>query len=197
MQFNIISPSRFKTVPWKNGQGSTKELLYEGIEGDNEFAWRLSMAPVTEDGLFSDFSGYDRHLILVEGNGITLKHNNGHTDKLGQRFDMAKFDGGWITEATLHQGEISDFNVMTRRGVCRSKIDIIGEMGEHKFAVDADQLLVYPLDNAVELVTPEPQTLQLEARNLLQVISPLKGVWKILGEALVCVQISYLLGNIK
>ena len=197
MQFNIITPSRFKTVPWKNGQGSTKELLFENIEREEAFAWRLSMAPVTKDGLFSDFSGYDRCLILVEGSGITLKHNNGQSDELGQRFDMAKFDGGWITEATLQQGEITDFNVMTRQGVCRSKIDIIREIGEHKIALDADCLLVYPLDKTIDLLTPDLETVQVEATNLLRVISPPKGVWKISGEALICVQISYLSGNIK
>ena len=195
MQFNIISPAQFKTVPWKNGKGSTKELLLENIDGEVVFAWRLSMAPVTDDGLFSDFSGYDRTLILVEGNGITLNHDSGQTDRLGERFDSAFFDGGWKTEATLQQGEITDFNVMTRQGVCTAQVDILRKNGEHRLTVEADQLLIYPLDDAIELLTPKLETMKLAAANLLQVISSPAGVWEIVGEAVICIQINYLTGG--
>lgn len=192
MQFNIISPSRFKTVPWKNGKGSTKELLFENIEDDDAFAWRLSMAPVSENGQFSDFSGYDRILILVEGNGITLSHDSGQVDYLEQRFDFAQFDGGWTTEATLSQDRITDFNIMTRQGFCVAHVDIFPQNGEHQFNVNAEQLLVFSLDADIGLVTPDVETQRLEAKNLLQVNSPVKGVWKISGAAIICVQISYL-----
>ena len=123
MQSRLFTHQDFKTVPWKNGKGSTRELRVENLETDDAFAWRLSMAPVMTDGLFSDFSGYDRKLILVEGKGMTLRYGNGQADQLNNRFDMASFDGGWRTEANLHQGEILDFNVMTRQGVCHSQVD--------------------------------------------------------------------------
>jgi environmental stress-induced protein Ves len=195
MQFNIIPPSEFKTVSWKNGKGSTKELLFENIDREEFFAWRLSMAPVTEDGPFSDFSGYHRTLILIEGNGIELRHNNGQTDRLVRRFDFANFDGGWITEAILQQGKITDFNVMTRQGVCAAKLDIFRENGEHQIPVNADHSIIYPLDTAVEVVMPGANGLRLAAKNLLRAISPSMGVWKISGKAVICVQISYLHGD--
>jgi environmental stress-induced protein Ves len=191
MQLNIISPSQFKTLPWKNGKGSTKELLFENIIGEEAFAWRLSMAPVTEDGPFSDFSGYDRTLILVEGNGIVLRHDNGQSSGLMRRFDSANFDGSWITEATLLEGEITDFNVMTRQGICTAQVDIFDSNDEHQVAVDADRLMIYPLDAAVGLLTPQAESRQLPATHLLQVIAPDKGVWKISGQAVICVQINY------
>ena len=191
MQFNIISPSQFKTVRWKNGKGSTKELLFESTEDDDVFAWRLSMAPVTEDGQFSDFSGYDRTLILVEGNGITLTHDNGQVDELVQRFDAAKFDGGWATEATLQQSEITDFNVMTRQSICTAQVVVMPDIDAHEIHIDADQLLIYPVDNTIEILTSELENLELSVTNLLQVISPSKGVWKVNGEAVICIQISY------
>jgi environmental stress-induced protein Ves len=195
MQFNIISPSQFKTVAWKNGKGSTKELLFENIGDDDAFAWRLSMAPVTENGRFSDFGGYDRTLILVEGSGITLSHDSGQVDRLEQRFDSAQFDGGWIIEASLHQDRIIDFNVMTRQGVCKAQVDVFSQNGEHRFNVDADQLSVYPLDTDIELLTPGAEKLQLEAAHLLHVNSPPQGGWKLSGEAVICVQNHYLSGE--
>lgn len=191
MQFNIIPPTRFKTLPWKNGKGSTKELLVEEIENEAAFAWRLSMAPVTSDGSFSDFSGYHRQLILIEGNGIRLAHSNGQIDRLKQRFDMACFDGGWGTEARLYQGEITDFNIMSRQGVCSAQVDIFRQQAEHRLAVNADQLLIYPLDTDVEVNPAATNKLRLAATSLLQCTTPLEGSWTIIGAAIICVQVSY------
>ena len=60
IEFNITKPEDFITMPWRNGLGSTIELV-KHWSGDS-FQWRLSMADVTQDGAFSDFSGYDRSL---------------------------------------------------------------------------------------------------------------------------------------
>ena len=83
----IYSPESFITMPWRNGLGSTIELL-KHPSGDS-FKWRLSMADVTQDGAFSDFSGYDRCLILVNGTGITLTNNEGIQWPLTQQGDAA------------------------------------------------------------------------------------------------------------
>ena len=189
MQFNIIPPTRFKILPWKNGKGSTKELLLE--ESKDAFAWRLSMAPVTSDGSFSDFSGYHRKLILIEGNGIRLTHGNGQVDRLKQRFDMACFDGDWNTEAKLYEGEITDFNVMTRQGVCSAEVDIFRHQAEHRLDVNADQLLIYALDSDIEVSPVDASKLQLAATNLLQCFTPLAGSWTVIGGAVICIQVSY------
>jgi environmental stress-induced protein Ves len=85
------------------------------------FDWRLSIATVAEDGIFSDFSGYLRNLILISGKGISLKRSqNGigsspaisvvdHLDKL---LSFSTFDGACKTEAKLIDGTITDFNLM-------------------------------------------------------------------------------------
>ena len=189
MQFNIIPVTQFKTLPWKNGKGSTRELLVE--KNQDGFNWRLSMAPVTVDGLFSDFSGYDRKLVLIEGEGISLAHSNGQLDQLKQRFDMAGFDGGWSTEARLHQGAITDFNVMTRQGICSAEVNIFREQGEHRFKVNCDQLMIYALDSSVDISLAEDLSLQLAATSLLHCTSVTQGLWTLIGGAVICVQISY------
>ncbi len=45
-------------MPWRNGKGNTIELLKEDLPNRDGFAWRLSMADVTSDGEFSNFSDY-------------------------------------------------------------------------------------------------------------------------------------------
>ena len=61
--YKIINPNTYSAMPWRNGLGVTVELLRQDIKNDTGFGWRLSMADVTEDGEFSNFSGYDRTLV--------------------------------------------------------------------------------------------------------------------------------------
>ena len=191
MKITRLTPADFKTVPWKNGQGSTRELRFENIEGSETFAWRLSMAPVVTDGVFSDFSGYDRKLLLVEGEGMTLCHDNGQVDVLSKQFDIACFDGGWRTEAQLHRGEILDFNVMTRQGVCRAVVDSFAEDGTHQVAVQAGCLLVYAVGSEIAIDSPGTDSIQLAAGHLLEVREPIENLWGICGEGVICVQINW------
>lgn len=112
----IITPAQFKRIPWKNGLGETLELAINAGATLDNFDWRISMASVTQDGVFSDFSGYQRNLILTEGIGITLQHEqNGQTwfDHLDQSLSVATFDGGCTTTGILTSGPITDFNVIT------------------------------------------------------------------------------------
>jgi environmental stress-induced protein Ves len=111
----IISPDAFKKIPWKNGLGFTTELAINDGANLENFDWRLSIASVTSNGEFSNFSGYDRNLVLIEGHSISLQHDEKNTDKLTQLLDIAKFDGGCKTFGTLHQGAINDFNIITKQ----------------------------------------------------------------------------------
>ena len=117
------SPEKFKTIAWKNGLGHTTELaISEGGTLDS-FDWRLSIASVVNDGDFSNFSGYQRNLVLIEGDGLTLDHRNGDLDNLTKLLDVARFDGGCNTHGTLINGGIKDFNIMTRQTTFSPKVD--------------------------------------------------------------------------
>jgi environmental stress-induced protein Ves len=123
MTINIISPEQYKTIPWKNGLGETTELAIN--EGGNvtNFDWRLSIARVTDDGFFSDFSNYSRNLILISGKGIRLEHDNQKIEQLDQLLDMASFDGGCTTFGTLISGEIKDFNIITKTSIYHTQVE--------------------------------------------------------------------------
>lgn len=189
MQFNVMSPDQFRTVAWKNGKGSTKELVFGGASEDS-FDWRLSMAPVITDGEFSDFEHYDRTLVLINGNGLTLDYDNGQQDVLSQRFDMAHFDGGWRTSAKLHDGGILDFNVMTRQGRCRSDESVLeGSKGQH-LSVSANLLFIYSVDSEISILLPDSSVVVLPGDHLFRTDNAEAGQWHVSGGAVVCVQIS-------
>ena len=45
---NIIPPSQFKSIPWKNGKGTTTELAVSAGGSMQDFDWRISMADVAD-----------------------------------------------------------------------------------------------------------------------------------------------------
>ncbi len=128
----IISPDQFQTIAWKNGQGKTTELAINSGGTLADFDWRLSIASVVENGLFSDFSGYHRQLILLTGNGIKLSHgakkmdqhqiDEQQVDELTQPLSMAVFDGACRTVGKLIDGPIEDFNVMTKQHSFKAEV---------------------------------------------------------------------------
>ena len=165
--FKIYSPQSFQTLPWRNGLGSTVELLAETPNKNEVFSWRLSIASVANDGPFSDFSGYDRTLLLLEGPGIILNKPNGIFKVLNSSLDYANFKGEDLIDATLHDGPIKDFNIMTLRSICTSSVTAIDETSESLLNINADKLLVYSI-KPVNIQIGLEASISLEANHLLQ-----------------------------
>jgi environmental stress-induced protein Ves len=113
----IIRAGSCRTTPWKNGGGATTEIVAEppGASLDT-FDWRISMASVAVDGPFSTFRGIDRTLAVVSGKGLVLTIGSNAAVSLERGSRPISFDGDVPTSARLTEGEITDLNVMTRRG---------------------------------------------------------------------------------
>jgi len=163
----IIPSSKFVTTTWKNGKGQTTELAISPNGTLNDFQWRLSIASVSEDGLFSDFSGYHRNLVLIEGQGITLTHNESTVDSLTNVLDFATFDGKSKTFGELHQGQIKDFNIMTKQGVFQAKVQTFTQPTEIipstslAFAYSLSEDININVDNSVQHIIKQGDLLQI------------------------------------
>jgi len=158
-------------MPWRNGLGTTVELAREDLADGSGFAWRLSMADVTSDGEFSNFSGYDRCLLLLEGNGLTLDCAD-HVHRLERPLQSARFRGEDATFATLHGGPVRDFNIMTLRRHCSARVDSQAYARAASIDVDAELLLVYAVDGDLQLDSADSGPLQIPARHLLIIRQP-------------------------
>jgi hypothetical protein len=190
--YQIYSPENFRSMPWRNGLGHTTELLAENLPASAEFAWRLSMADVVSDGRFSDFTGYDRTLLLLQGEGITLKHADGQCDRLIEPLQAAHFNGEAGTGARLHAGPIKDFNVIARRGFCSAKVDSLIEAAAAEIPLDGDILLVYAVDDAISIKFGNQAPVTIAGNHLLRVDKPTAGEVTVHGKALIIIQITYL-----
>lgn len=123
----ILTPADYLTTPWKNGRGVTTEIAREPLPGASaagfDFAWRLSMAPVREDGPFSPFAGIERTIVVIEGAGCDLHFDTGEVHRL-LPFEPYAFDGGAKVTGHLVDGPIRDFNVMVRRDVWQAQMQV-------------------------------------------------------------------------
>jgi uncharacterized protein len=118
-----VTPTR-----WKNGLGTTRELLRVDASEGGGFALRVSVADVEADAAFSSYAGIDRTLAVLRGNGMRIVDTaSGATlDTLLGPHQMSNFAGERPLEGRLIDGPILDFNVMTRRGVARAALRIVG-----------------------------------------------------------------------
>jgi environmental stress-induced protein Ves len=102
-------------MPWRNGRGKTLEIARAPATG-KEFAWRLSLADIAEDGDFSAYPGYSRALALVAGESLHLRfRGHGHAF-LSPTRRGARFEGDWKTHCAIPQGRCTDLSLIVSRG---------------------------------------------------------------------------------
>lgn len=119
----LIQYASLRPAPWKNGGGSTTEIAVAPPgAGFDSFDWRISLATISHSGPFSTFAGIDRSLALVDGEGVLLDFGN-ERFVLSPSEPLIEFPGEASVEATITGGVTTDFNVMTRRGHCRHRLE--------------------------------------------------------------------------
>ena len=98
---------------WKNGGGTTRELLAWPTPQD--WTLRLSVAQVDDDGPFSRFDGVNRWFAVLVGAGVRLHMaDTGQTHSLDTSSSPLAFDGALAVDCDLIQGATQDFNLMAR-----------------------------------------------------------------------------------
>lgn len=119
----LIQYASLRPAPWKNGGGSTTEIaVFPASAGFEEFDWRVSLATISQSGPFSCFPGIDRSLALVDGDGVLLDFGD-ERYVLSPSEPLIEFDGEAAVHATVTGSLTTDFNVMTRRGRCRHRLE--------------------------------------------------------------------------
>lgn len=101
-------------MPWRNGGGTTTEIVLEPGRVPDRFLYRVSIADVASDGPFSRFDGYERHILVLDGAGMTLDAG-AHGSLALRPLEPAVFSGDWDVTGTLVAGPVRDFNVIVDR----------------------------------------------------------------------------------
>jgi len=150
-----IPASQYREQPWKNGGGLTREIAV-ALSGDPpRVLWRLSLATIERDGPFSEFRGYDRAIVAIDGDPVTL-------DVAGERIVLMhghphEFAGEAAVACRLTGGPARDLNVMTLRSNFVHDLEVIDS--PQRFVLDEDEIaFVFAIDGeaAVDGVACEP-----------------------------------------
>ena len=109
----VVPAHLYRRERWKNQRGWTREIARSSVDGD--WNWRLSIAEIEEDAPFSRFEGIERELVLLSGNGLRLRFDDGAVDELLPPHDRVRFAGERGVQGELIDGPTQDFNLMWRR----------------------------------------------------------------------------------
>jgi environmental stress-induced protein Ves len=155
-----ISSDQYRSMPWKNGAGTTIEMaVFPDHAGIDDFEWRVSRASVVADGSFSHFAGIDRSLALLDGQGMCLTINAAD-QQVDAHNNIAVFPGDANIHARLLDGAISDFNLMSRRTICRHQLT--HWTGKASRPLPADTVLVYCAKGSGRLVADDGELLLVQ-----------------------------------
>ena len=109
----VIPANEYQRERWKNGTGWTRQIVR--VPDCEDWDWRLSIAEIESDAPFSLFPGIDRELVLLQGNGLRLRFDNGVVTELQPPHGRIRFAGEETLSGELLDGPTHDFNLMWRR----------------------------------------------------------------------------------
>ena len=161
----IVRRSAFTAIPWKNGGGITHEAIRVPPTGDG-FLWRVSVAQIDSSGPFSDFTGYDRKMVLLRGRGIALEFGSGDRCTLRNLGDWLEFDGAASTRGELLDGPCVDLNLMVSQSL-RSTARIELLQGPLTVAaIDGETTLIFGIQHPLLLDGSAGEPVRLEPWDL-------------------------------
>lgn len=136
MSWNIVRLDEVAPTPWKNGGGTTRELI--AWPNSDQWVWRMSVAEVNQGGPFSSFQGVQRWFAVLSGTGVTLEvadteHLSSHT-LTGDSAPFC-FDGAAAVNCHLLGGVTQDFNLMLQKNQTQGQMKRVS--GAHKLSVKA------------------------------------------------------------
>ncbi len=111
MSLSVISLDHTPAQPWKNGGGTTRELLC--WPSPTDWSLRISVADITRDGAFSAYPGVVRYFAVLTGQGVLLGDS---PERITANMQPVCFDGKTAPMCQLIDGPSRDLNVMTRGG---------------------------------------------------------------------------------
>jgi environmental stress-induced protein Ves len=147
-QIKVLRAVDYPRMPWKNGGGSTEEITRDAGTGLDGFGWRLSIADIGESGGFSTFTGYERVITVLQGDGMTLRVDGQDTHPLLPLEPFA-FSGESQVSCALLGGPIRDFNLIYAPQRYSARLQWLD--GEQRFFSSAGTVLVFSVGEALEL----------------------------------------------
>jgi environmental stress-induced protein Ves len=158
----FIDCAALPAEPWANGHGTTRTIA-RAPSDSSDATWRVSLATLDGAAKFSQFSGFDRTLLLVDEGTIDLHSQDGQL--IARTGQPVHFSGDLHVWVSMTTKAVNVLNVMTRRDSHRATVSIA-----------SNSLRITPAQSHLLISLAGQWTV---ASSLLRDVSlaPLKGIW--------------------
>ena len=136
--------------PWRNGGGSTQELLTWPTAAD--WLVRISVACIERDGPFSAYPGIERWFAVVSGDGVFLRFSDEPLCLTAETTPL-RFDGVSAPDCQLRGGATRDLNLMVRADAAHGAMRRVS--ADVEWHSDAALRAVFTADETTLLVDAE------------------------------------------
>ncbi|VEJ56364.1 HutD/Ves family protein [Pragia fontium] len=150
-QLSFLRATDYLSMPWRNGDGVTKEICRSIDPTGSDFAWRFSSAEVGKAGPFSSFTGYQRIISVLKGKGIQLHIPDQPSVSL-RPLETFAFSGDLAVDCALLDGPVIDLNLIYRPDRYSAHFQWITEQA-HKQSIfhSAPILLLFNAGNEIQI----------------------------------------------
>ncbi len=154
MKITPLPASAFQRRPWKNGLGETV-IIAAGTQGESwqGVQWSLSRTVIETAGPFSDFSGYERWQVVIEGEGLVLETPLGEIN-LRQPYHPVRYDGALPVRARLEGGKVGVVNLIARTAPFSASMSILAA-GSFVMSPPGIHVLYAPAEDASPVLAGE------------------------------------------
>jgi environmental stress-induced protein Ves len=149
-----LDPASFRHTPWKNGGGVTIDIAdrYQPGAAPGGWAgmvWRFGRTRIEVPAPFSDLTGIDRILTVLDGRGLVLRSRTGEVVDARKPLNPVRFPGDWAITSELENGPVAVLNLMADRALVSIDVEILQAAGD--IAVPPAELVLYAPDAAASL----------------------------------------------
>lgn len=121
-----LSQAAYAVELWKNRLGSTDIIAEERVENAPEegwdgLVWRLARTDIPTALPFSDHTGFERHQVVIEGEGLYLDATSGTID-LSVPLKPVRYGGELKIVSRLEKGGVKVLNLMVDRSLATGEM---------------------------------------------------------------------------
>ena len=121
---------------------------------------------------------------------MSLAHSNKTSSHLKNIYDVAHFAGSLKTVASLTNGPIKDFNVMTLNSHCSAEVSILTLSSNIKHKITSDNILMYSPENDITIIQKNSSHITVKKRVLLHIYDSQNGIIEITGKKIILIKIN-------
>ena len=149
----LIRQSDFVEGRWRNGMGTSWDIVTERDQGAAEFSWRLAKARIDAEVPFSIYPGMDRVFMQLQGNGLDLQFEGGRVIKVHESFVPHRFSCDIPLNCKLLDGPCLDLNLFYARDRFEVDARVVKPAGRQELPVAGPAAVFFALDGACKLST--------------------------------------------